>query len=507
MSKVRRALGATVGAALFISGAGAVSAVAETREGTVTVSSGGYEVTARVVVSDRTVGVSYDTPVDIYVEHDGDSVSLDHGSVVVTDSAGQDLWAGDSGLTEIAEGHYRATPRIQNGTPIGDYTVSFVAFVGVDGARGPVLVRIGATDLVTFKVRYVSELKLVSRSSSLPTGATTTLAGTLMLRTRDAAGNYPRTPATGTLVEIAFDPEGSAARRTVGTAKVTSTGYFRLDTPVTATGIWYASYAGTETQHPVTAKTAQTARPHTHAIHQGSAGRTVNGAAAGIRVTTTDVVTTLTPQVVRVDFGLTTQSSLLSTSGLHLKGRRGEGKYPNGRYFGGTHKTNADSSAGYISVTMDGMTPPGVYDAGGLLVISSCTRPESSSGDCGRRQVEINDGTITTLTVKRATKTSISASSTSFTGARTVTLKGSVQKLQPVSATKAGYRASANTPVKLYWDPSGATGPQFKKTVYTNTSGAWTAKYRTSLSGRWIAEYPGAALSASSKSAVTITVK
>jgi len=79
--------------------------------------------------------------------------------------------------------------------------------------------------------------------------------------------------------------------------------------------------------------------------------------------------------------------------------------------------------------------------------------------------------------------------------------------LRLVTKTTAGYRLSATTPVKLYWDPAGTAGAQYKKTVYTNTTGVWTTKYRTTASGRWIAVYPGAALSASSRSAVTITVR
>jgi hypothetical protein len=511
MLKVRRVLGAAVGAVLLIIGAGVTPAGAEVREGSVTVTSGGYEVTARVVVGDQHNGAS-EVPVDIYLTHNGTAVSLDNGWVAMYDSAGQQLYLGEPYLSEVSEGHLRATPRRGPDNPIGDYTVSFVAFVYVDGDRGPALVRIGATEIVTFKVRYLSALELTARSSNLPTGAVTTLAGTLGWHSGDDTGEINPVAATGAMVDLSFDPEGSAPRKTVGQAKVSAMGYFRFDTRVTGSGRWYASYAGNEVQHPATDRVTQTARSHVQASHQGTAAGTRYGATAGIRVTTTDVVTTLAPQDVRVDFGMTTFSRFLSTSGMHLDGRRGEGKYPRGRDYWPRHRSIGGGTAGYGIVTMDAMTPPGVYDVGmGGTLFSTCTKPWSdayaTSGSCGNKRQYISDNSITTLTVKRATRTSISASSKSFTGPKTITLKGSVKKLRLVTKTTAGYRLSATTPVKLYWDPAGTAGAQYKKTVYTNTTGVWTTKYRTTASGRWIAVYPGAALSASSRSAVTITVR
>jgi hypothetical protein len=61
--------------------------------------------------------------------------------------------------------------------------------------------------------------------------------------------------------------------------------------------------------------------------------------------------------------------------------------------------------------------------------------------------------------------------------------------------------------VKLYFDPAGSTGPQYKKTVRTNSKGVYTTSYRTSVSGKWIAKYPGTDLQAPSQSAVTVTVR
>lgn len=63
------------------------------------------------------------------------------------------------------------------------------------------------------------------------------------------------------------------------------------------------------------------------------------------------------------------------------------------------------------------------------------------------------------------------------------------------------------TPVKLYFDPAGSRGPVHKKTVRTNADGVYTTKVGTSISGRWIAKYPGTDLQAPSQRDVTITVR
>lgn len=511
MSQVRRALGATLGTMLLITGAGVIPAEADVREGTVTVTSGGYEVTARVVVEDRSTTTPYELPVDIYLEHDGTAISLDQGWVVVTDSAGRDLRAGDSGLTEIADGHLRAVPRLQNYAPIGDYTVSFTAFVDVDGPSGPASVRIGAADVVTFQVLYRSDLEMTVRSANMPVGAVTTLAGSLGWLVRDSTDEYAPVAATGAVVDFAFDPDGAATRRTLGSAKVDQTGFYSFSTRVAGPGKWYASYAGNETQLAATVRVTQTARPHDLAIHQGTAERTQNGVTAGIRVTSTDVVTTLEPQTVRVDFGVTTFGTILSVYGVHLDGRRGEGIYPNGRHLWPRHKFSGDGTAGYITTRMDALTPPGVYDVGADVTVNSCTKwwgeAYPTSGSCGSKNVRINDDTVTTLTVKRASTTTISASSKVLAKPGWVTLKGSVRKLQLVSKREAAYRLAPKTSVKLYWDPAGSAPARYKKTVSTNAKGAWTAKFPMSASGRWIAEFPGTSLNAPSSRTVSVTVR
>jgi hypothetical protein len=511
MSKVRLWLGATVGATLLVTGVGVAPSTAATREGSVTVTAGGYELTARVVVVDQGKARPHEAPVDIYLEHNGTDVTLDRGWVTVVGPDGEVLYAGGSALNEVAEGHLRAIPELVPESPVGDYEVSFGAYIEIDGEHGPVLARVGATNVVAFTVLYETGMELTARSANLPTGAVTTLAGTLGFGGVDSDGAFHPKAGSGATVEFGFDPDGPAKRRTVGSATVDDRGFFRLSTPVTGMGKWYAAFAGNADQHTTTHVVTQTARPHVLLMHQGTVARTQDGATAGLRLTTTDVITTLEPQRVRIDFGVTTYGSFASTYGVHLVARRGEGRYPYGRAYWPRHQFASTSEAGYIAVTMDELTPPGVYDVGADVGIYSCTKSQwityPVSGPCGAKTVRINDDTITTLTVKRGTRISVAAASTSFTGPRTIGLKGVVRKLQLVDKDTAAYRLAANTLVKLYWDPAGPVGPAYRKTVYTNAQGTWSTTGRTTQSGRWIAKYPGSALSAPSQSTVAITVR
>jgi hypothetical protein len=491
---------------MLITGVGVAPAEAEAHEATVTASNGSYEVTARVVVSDRDTATPYEFPIDIYFEHNGTAIRFYEGWVVVRDSTGREVYGGDGSLYEVEAGHLRAVRRLADGAPIGEYTVSFSAGFRVEGASDPVDVNFRVVDVVTFEVRRATMLEATVRSGNQPTGTVTTVAGTMGWQVWDDAGSrYVPVAATGSEVDIAFDPEGSAPRAKVGTATVGSTGFFRLDTQVTVPGWWYVSYAGTAEQNPARVRLTQSVRSRTRPVHQGTVTR--NLGTTGLRVTAPDVVTTTEPQTVRVDFGVTSFSRLRSTYGVQLEGRRGEGLHPDGRNYAPRHKVSGVGTAGYIEMTMDGLTPPGVYDVGANVVVGTCTKFWSASGSCGMEDVWIKDDTITTLTVKRATITTISASPKVLDEPRWVTLKGSVRKLQLVSNTEAAYRYSAEAPVRLYWDPAGSAAPQYEKTVYTNSKGVWAAKFLTSASGRWVAEFPGTSLHAASSRTVWIAVE
>src|SRR5690606_41892674 len=115
----------------------------------------------------------------------------------------------------------------------------------------------GALVALRCTVRCRAVLEATARSANPPTGAVRTVAGTLGWWVRDAAGEYDPVAATGAVVDIDFDPEGSAPRARVGTATVDGAGFFRLSTRVTGPGRWYVSYAGTEELSPATVSVSQ----------------------------------------------------------------------------------------------------------------------------------------------------------------------------------------------------------------------------------------------------------
>ncbi|WP_454850255.1 hypothetical protein [Promicromonospora soli] len=158
---------------------------------------------------------------------------------------------------------------------------------------------------------------------------------------------------------------------------------------------------------------------------------------------------------------------------------------------------------------MSALHPAGLYDVyyDGPIYVFTDYWDDDGDNLLQMVSVPIVEKPVTTLRVRRASSTTISASSTSFTGPKTITLRGAVRKVKLISNSEAALRLSPNTPVKLYFDPVGSTGPQYKKTVRTNSKGVYTTTARTSRSGKWIAKYPGTDLQAPSKRAVTITVR
>jgi hypothetical protein len=188
-----------------------------------------------------------------------------------------------------------------------------------------------------------------------------------------------------------------------------------------------------------------------------------------------------------------------------MTNRRAEGRYGVGEFSGSQQEVWRTPYSGVHTYRMSALHPAGLYDVyyeGPIYVYA-----DFWGADTNMVTVPIADQVVTTLRVRRASNTTISASSTSYTGPKTVTLRGAVRKVQLVSNTEAAIRLSPNTPVKLYFDPSGSAGPEYKKTVRTNSKGVYTTTARTSVSGQWIAKYPGTDLQAPSKRAVTITVR
>ncbi|MFD6446685.1 hypothetical protein ACFWEJ_16390 [Promicromonospora sp. NPDC060204] len=228
-------------------------------------------------------------------------------------------------------------------------------------------------------------------------------------------------------------------------------------------------------------------------------------------MTVQDVVTRVEPQTVSIDAGILTPGDPGNYyAGPYIVNRRAEGRYSVGDFYGDPAQEMWQTEySGTRTYQMSAVHPAGLYSVyfDGVIDVETDHWDADGNGQLEAVRVDFPGKFVTTLRVRRASSTTIAASATSFTGPKTITLRGAVRKVQLVSRTKAAVRLSPNTPVKLYFDPAGATGPQYKKTVRTNSKGIYTTTYRTSMSGQWIAKYPGTDLQAPSQGAVTITVK
>jgi hypothetical protein len=251
-------------------------------------------------------------------------------------------------------------------------------------------------------------------------------------------------------------------------------------------------------------------RPTSQTIRSGVTTASKNGYTARMRVITQDVVTRVEPQVVYVDAGILSFGSYTNSNALpYLVNRRAEGWYDAGMFTGGggTAKWLTQYS-GRRTYRMSAVHPAGLYDVyyyGQVGVHKDFWNKDD--GVLRSERIRMPYEPITTIRVRRASTTTISASSTSFTGTRTIELKGSVRKVQLVSARKAENRWAPNTAVKLYFDPAGSAGPIYKKTVRTGSTGVYRTTVKTGKSGKWIAKYVGSSLQAPSERSVTITVR
>jgi hypothetical protein len=312
-------------------------------------------------------------------------------------------------------------------------------------------------------------------------------------------------PRVGASVAIYFDPSGTAPRERVGTATTNSDGWFAKVFKPDTSGVYQVVASGGGTVLGKTEATF-TKRATSQAVRSGVASATKNGRTARVRVIVQDVVTRLDAQTVYLDAGILTPGNSGNIyAGPSMTNRRAEGRYGVGEFSGSQQEVWRTPYSGVHTYRMSALHPAGLYDVyyeGPIYVYT-----DFWGADTNMVTVPIADQVVTTLRVRRASNTTISASSTSFTGPKTVTLRGAVRKVQLVSNTEAAIRLSPNTPVKLYFDPSGSAGPEYKKTVRTNSKGVYTTTARTSVSGQWIAKYPGTDLQAPSKRAVTITVR
>ncbi|MFI2361513.1 hypothetical protein [Promicromonospora sp. NPDC019610] len=319
-----------------------------------------------------------------------------------------------------------------------------------------------------------------------------------------------RQPGRGLQVEIYFDPSGTAPRARVATAVTDDDAWFATTFRPTTSGTYDVVVANQGTDVVGTRAVRFTRRPASQAVRSVVLSGSKDGHTARVRVTVQDVVTRIEPQTVYLDAGILTPGySANAFAGPSMTNRRAEGRYGSGDVTTSDQDLWDTDYSGVRTYRLSALQPAGLYDVyyEGPIRVNTDHWDSDGDGSLQTVAVPIPWKSVTIVRVRRASSTTVSASATSFTGPKTITLRGAVRKVQLVSNTKAAIRLSPNTPVKLYFDPAGATGPQYKKTVRTNSQGVYTTTYRTSMSGRWIAKYPGTDLQAPSQGAVTITVK
>jgi hypothetical protein len=320
----------------------------------------------------------------------------------------------------------------------------------------------------------------------------------------------PIRPAQDATVKIYFDPAGSEPRKLAATVATNSEAWFAKTFRPTTSGAYDVVVANHGADVKGTRKVEFTERPASQPVRSVVVSGSKDGATARARVTVQDVVTRVEPQTVYLDAAILTPGASGNIyAGPSMTNRRAEGRFASGQFYGGDQELWRTDYSGVRTYRLSAVHPAGLYSVYYEGPIGVFTDRWDSDGGGGREEVRVPMPwkPITTIHVRRASSTTISASSTSLAGPKTITLRGAVRKVQLITNTRAGIRLSPNTPVKLYFDPAGARGPAYKKTVRTNSDGVYTTKVGTSISGRWIAKYPGTDLQAPSERAVTITVR
>jgi hypothetical protein len=193
----------------------------------------------------------------------------------------------------------------------------------------------------------------------------------------------------------------------------------------------------------------------------------------------------------------------------YLVNRRAERWYDAGSFHAGGSSKWLTRYSGRSTHLMSAVHPAGLYDVyyDGTIGVYDDYWDRDGDNVIRPTWIRMPYEPITTIRVRRASTTTITASSTSFTGPRSIELTGSVRKVQLVSPREAANLLAPNTPVTLYFDPAGPRGPFYRKTVRTGSRGIYRTTVSTSTSGQWIAKYPGTGLQAPSQRAVTITVR
>lgn len=498
---LRRAVGVLAASALVGTGlvTGAVPASAD--RGTLTGSSGDVQVTATLQVPND------NHRLNLWMYHNGTGIELSTAMVSVTGPSGEVVYSRETSFERMSTG-WTATDFDLPPLELGQYLLSFDGTATVQSDAGPVDVRLDGTDVLAFYQRVRTVLTdFQATPQNLPSGEKTVVSGI-------AVRGHGGSPLTGEYVRIWFEPAGTGSRVFRGSARVDDRGYFQKTVTAASDGRWRAKILRSDRLlGSAGVYTAQETRSIGVNASSGEASARTHGYRGGVRIVAKDVVVGLKPVNVRFDAGVVGFGWARSLSNVWLESRRGEGKYPNGVVrtaeldWNGPRADHDDQSTS-TTARISALMPAGLYDVGIRdQHIAVCTAPEPRSRhQCVRGNVVVNDRTVTTMRVKRASSIDIAASSRTLSEPKMITLRGSVRKVRLVGSNKVVNRLASNTRVDLYLDPSDSRGPIYKKTVRTRSDGTFATRGWTSTSGRWIAKYPGTGLQAPAQDTVGVTV-
>lgn len=442
------------------------------------------------------------------ITHNGTSAAMRSGRMTMVDPAGRELVGAQFVPSGATDAWTSDVPLSADAAP-GIYQVSVSAEIAVTTDDGVVTVPIRTADPVLVPFRAQRSIPAIWTSpSSAPAGSTRSVSGAANMRSL-GTGDYE--PAPGQQVKLYFDPDGSAPETLRATLTTDSRGFFTSRQKPGGSGKWRAEMPMTDAGARTVWTITSAERERTTTLRQGSVNATQNGFTAGDHLMTHDVVVGLAPVQRRVDVGSLGFTVGGKSGWVSAESRRGEGSFPDG-YRVQRELAHAGVGTSAVTFVFNPTLPAGVYDIGIRDAMKACSAPDWDENDAASglsnctHDVLVQDPTVTTIVVKRASTTTVSASSTSLPGPGNVTLSGGVRKVQLVSGGGAQDRPAPNTAVKLYFDPAGSAAPVLKKTVTTGANGTYSTSVATSTSGKWIAKYTGTSLQAPSEATVAVTV-
>ncbi|MER7606705.1 hypothetical protein [Nocardioides sp. NPDC127503] len=441
-------------------------------------------VTARIRVQDATANASgwwnataENVVVDVHYEHNGTAIrfvdeTLKRPTVSIA-RAGEASTLSDWRLAPVNSSRTRARGVLYNTDGRFSLTLNQHVIITKDGQEHEI--HLDAPQAVEFGLKRDVRMEMNVAPRIAPSGKTVKVFGSITA-TDDGSGYAP---VADRAVDIYLDPTGSEAKRKIATVTSSSTGTFSTSFTAASSGVVSAEYAGSATE--IAATMAEDIRVHTGTgYREKTVTIKVGEGSVKARVFTPSSVTVGTkPVALPIDveyIGGWNWEQLSGTVEMSFSPR----KVGFGDRFGPNLIHTIDKYTARGTIWIDGMAPPGTY------------------------AISLNGTAVGSITVKKVTATSIRATPPASTTSVRHRIGGTVKAVNLASATWApAWRLVAGLGVRLYFDPAGTTGPRYRATVKTNSSGAYSYSVAVTTPGRWVARYPGSASYAPSEALTT----